>query len=302
MSDAPVARALGLRKDYRGAVALRGLDLELRAGEVVGFLGPNGAGKTTTVKLLLGLVRPTAGTVELFGQPLAGNEKRLLRRVGAIVEAPAFYPYLSARDNLRALARLGGVDERGMERVLELVGLRGAERHPFAHYSVGMKQRLGLASVLLRDPQLIVLDEPTSGLDPAGQRDIDAVIRSLADKGRTVFLCSHSLAEVEQICDRVAIMRGGEKRFEGAVSELLAGRDELLMRVEPAEAALAVLLALEFVADVSNEGEYLVVAAASARTRDIVAALAARELYPTELRPRARSMEGAYDDVMREAA
>lgn len=293
-----MVRASGLSKHYGPTAALRSLDLELRAGEVFGFLGPNGAGKTTTVKLLLGLMRPTAGTIELFGERLAGNERRIMPRVGAIVEAPAFYPYLSARDNLRVLSRLGGVEEGRIDAAIEVVGLRGAERHKFAHYSVGMKQRLGIASVLLRDPHLVILDEPTSGLDPQGQRDIDALIRRLADEGRTVFLCSHLLGEVEQICDRVAIMRSGEKLFEGAVADLVRGGGQIAVRVPDADAATLVLAGQRWVRDVSREADYLVIDAPAERSGDVTAALASAGIFLTELRPRPRSMESLYHEVM----
>ncbi|MEX0781694.1 MAG: ABC transporter ATP-binding protein [Dehalococcoidia bacterium] len=293
-----VVRTSNLRKVYGGTPALRGLDLELRAGEVFGFLGPNGAGKTTTVKLLLGLVRPTAGSVELFGQPLAGNERRLLPRVGAIVEAPAFYPYLSARDNLRVLARLGGVDGRRIHEVIEMVGLGGAERHRFSHYSMGMKQRLGLASVLLRDPQLVILDEPTSGLDPEGQRDVDGLIRRLASEGRTVFLCSHLLGEVEEICDRVAIVRAGEKLFEGTVADLVRGDHQVAVRVPEPPVAVALLRSLAWISAVTVDGDYVVVDAPAERTGDIAAALAGAGIFPTELRPRRRTIEALYHEVM----
>jgi ABC-2 type transport system ATP-binding protein len=300
MGDSAILRARGLRKVYGKTVALQGLDLELRAGEVFGFLGPNGAGKTTTVKLLLGLVRPTAGSVELFGEPLAGNERRLLSRVAAVVEAPAFYPYLSARDNLRVCARLGGVDERRIDEVIDVMGLRGAEHHRFAHYSVGMKQRVGLASVLLRDAQLVILDEPTSGLDPEGQRAMDALIRRLADEGRTVFLSSHSLPEVEQICDRVAIMRQGEKVFEGAVRDLVQGRDQVLLRVADPAAAMAVLQHLPWISGLGRDGDYVVVEAPPDRAPEVAAALAPASIFPLELRPRRRTMEDVYHAVIGE--
>ena len=296
-SGEPVVRTSHLRKDYGRATALRGLDLDLFAGEVFGFLGPNGAGKTTTVKLLLGLVRPTAGSIELFNEPLAGNERRLLPRVGAIVEAPAFYPYLSARHNLEVLARLARIEDRRIDEVLELVGLRGAERHRFAHYSVGMKQRLGLASVLLRDPQLVILDEPTSGLDPQGQRDIDALIRRLADDGRTVFLSSHSLSEVEQICDRVAIMRSGEKLFEGNVRDLIRG-GKIAVRVPDAEAATRVLASQHWIVDITRDEEYLVIDAPTERAADVTAALAGAGIFLTEMRPRQRTIEALYHEIM----
>ena len=207
-----VASAHGLTKRYENRFAVRDVDLELQAGEVFGFLGPNGAGKTTTIKCLLGLIQPTSGEVRLFGEPLRGNLPRLLRRVGAIVEAPAFYPYLSGRDNLRSLAMIDGLPRARVEEALRTVDLLDAANRPFSTYSLGMKQRLGIAATLLRDPLLIVLDEPTSGLDPAGQLEVRELIPRLAREGRTIFISSHQMHELQQICDRVAILKLGEAR------------------------------------------------------------------------------------------
>jgi ABC-2 type transport system ATP-binding protein len=298
----PAVRASSLSKHYGATVALDNLDLELYPGEVFGFLGPNGAGKTTTAKLLLGLVRPTSGSVEIHGTRLAGNDPRLPARVAAVVEAPAFYPYLSARDNLRVLARLGGVDERRIDEALETVGLMGAERHRFSRYSMGMKQRLALASVFLRDARLIVLDEPTSGLDPQGQREIDALIRRLADEGRTIFLSSHSLPEVEQICDRVAIMNRGAKVFEGVVAELVRGRDQVLLRVHQRDAAAELIRRLPWVGGVAFEGRYLVVDVPADRAGNIAAELSRAGVFPDEIRPRLRTIENLYHSVIGQAA
>ena len=298
MASDPVVRVRGLSKRYGHVSALNALDLELRAGEVFGFLGPNGAGKTTTVKLLLGLITPGEGSIEIFGQPLGGQEKRLLKDVGAIVESPAFYPYLSGRDNLLVLARLASIDERRVDESIEAVGLSGAEGHRFQHYSVGMKQRLGIASVLLRNPRLIILDEPTSGLDPQGQRDVDLLLRRLADEGRTVFLSSHLMGEVENVCDRVAIMRAGDKLFEGSVSEIVRESGRIAIRVPDAEAAVRVLAEQDWVRDVSRDGEYLVVDAPGERAGDVTAALSGAGIYLTEMRPRGRTMESVYHEVI----
>ena len=204
-----------LTKRYGDLVAVRDLDLTVRAGEVYGFLGPNGAGKTTTLRMLLGLVRPTAGSVLIQGRPPGA-----LDGVGALIEGPAFYPYLSGRDNLRVLARHAGVARGRIDVVLDLVELSTRAGDRYATYSMGMKQRLGVAAALLKDPRLLVLDEPTNGLDPAGMADMRALIRRLGAAGCTVLLSSHLLGEVEQICDRVGIISGGRMVTEGTVADL----------------------------------------------------------------------------------
>ncbi|WP_433364547.1 ABC transporter ATP-binding protein [Actinoplanes sp. CA-142083] len=204
----------GLTKRYGELFAVRDLDLTVRAGEVYGFLGPNGAGKTTTLRMLLGLVRPTSGTVALNARP-----------VGALIEGPAFYPYLSGRDNLKVLARHAGVAARRVDVVLDLVDLTSRAGDRYAKYSLGMKQRLGVAAALLKDPRLLVLDEPTNGLDPAGMADMRAMIRRLGAAGCTVLVSSHMLGEVQQICDRVGVIFRGRLVREGTVADLRGGAD-----------------------------------------------------------------------------
>jgi ABC-2 type transport system ATP-binding protein len=221
----------GLTKHYGDRAAVEGLDLRLRRGAVTGFVGPNGAGKTTTIRMLLGLVRPTTGTGTVLGEPLAHPE-RYLGRVGALIEAPAFYPALSGRDNLRALARLGGLEPSRIGEALALVGLSGRAADPCRSYSHGMKQRLGVAAALLPDPQLLILDEPTNGLDPAGIREMRGLLRRLADSGVTVFVSSHLLSEVEAICDELVLIAAGRLRFQGSIGELLA-RQRPVLRATP---------------------------------------------------------------------
>ncbi|HET8624311.1 MAG TPA: ATP-binding cassette domain-containing protein [Gemmatimonadales bacterium] len=210
------------------------LNLIVRRGEVYGFLGPNGAGKTTTLRMLLGLIRATSGTANVLGR--APGEPESLVRVGAIVEEPAFYPYLSGRDNLRVIARFAGLPEMGIAAALDAVDLlaRGGDR--FKTYSQGMRQRLGVAAALLKDPALLILDEPTNGLDPAGMADMRSLIRGLGSGDRTVLLSSHMLGEVQQVCDRVGVISRGALIAEGAVDEL-RGRGSILVRAEPLAAA-----------------------------------------------------------------
>ncbi|MDQ3943104.1 MAG: ATP-binding cassette domain-containing protein [Actinomycetota bacterium] len=215
-------------------VAVDRLNLTVRRGEVYGFLGPNGAGKTTTLRMLLGLIRPTSGEVSVLGR--APGDPESLRRVGALVEAPAFYPYLSGLDNLRVIARYAGVPKEQIEAVLELVNLKDRACDKFATYSTGMKQRLGVAATLLKDPELLILDEPTNGLDPAGMADMRALIRKLGSGKRTVLLSSHLLGEVEQICDRVGVISRGSLIAESTVEEL-RGKGALLVGAKPLDRA-----------------------------------------------------------------
>jgi ABC-type multidrug transport system ATPase subunit len=223
-----------LSKRYGSRTAVDAIDLSVRRGEVYGFLGPNGAGKTTTLRMLVGLVRPTSGTVRVLdGIP---GEPGVLARVGALIEEPAFYPYLSGRDNLRVAARYAGRSTRGLDTVLELVQLRARAADRYGTYSLGMKQRLGVAAALLKDPELLILDEPTNGLDPAGMADMRALIRELRDLGHTVLLSSHLLGEVEQLCDRVGVISRGRLLHEGTVDELRHG-GSLLVRVDRLDTA-----------------------------------------------------------------
>ena len=236
MAGPVVLATRALSKRYRSRTVVDDVSITVSQGDVYGFLGPNGAGKSTTLRMLLGLVRPTAGTVELFGRPL---DRKALGRVGAIVESPALYGYLSGRDNLRLLADLsGGASAARLDEVLGRVDLADRAGDPVRIYSHGMKQRLAIAAALLPRPDLIVLDEPTNGLDPMGIRDMRTLVQSLArDDGITVLLSSHLLAEVEQVCNRGAIIARGRKRWEGEVASLLAGRRRVRLRARPVEDA-----------------------------------------------------------------
>jgi ABC-2 type transport system ATP-binding protein len=214
-------RARGLVKRYKEVLAVDHVDLNVRTGDVYGFLGPNGAGKTTTLRMALGLITPTEGTVELFGRDPLREGARALEGVAGFVEAPRFYPYLTGRKNLELLAALdsGGAGER-IDEVLEIVELAPRAAHRVGGYSHGMRQRLGIAAALLRRPRLLILDEPATGLDPAGMRDMRDLIRRLADQGITVLLSSHQLPEVQELCDRVAIVDSGRVVYEGALADL----------------------------------------------------------------------------------
>jgi len=220
--SAPVIRVEGLRKSFGKHEALRGLDLSVPPGVVYGFLGPNGAGKTTTIRILVGLLRADAGTIELFGEPVT-DRQAVLHRIGALIEGPTFYPYLSGRDNLRVIGSAGPEPPAGrIEEVLEIVDLRDRAKDRYSGYSLGMRQRLGIAAALLNDPPLLLLDEPANGLDPAGIVDMRALLRRLAAEGRTILVSSHLLAEMQQLADEVAIINQGQLVRQGKLSEMLA--------------------------------------------------------------------------------
>jgi ABC-2 type transport system ATP-binding protein len=219
--EAPPVRARGLVKRYDDVVAVDHVDLNVQTGDVYGFLGPNGAGKTTTLRMALGLITPTEGTVELFGRDPLRQGARALEGVAGFVEGPRFYPYLSARKNLELLAALDGAGASDhIDEVLDTVELAPRAAHRVGGYSHGMRQRLGIAAALVRRPRLLILDEPATGLDPAGMRDMRLLIRRLAGDGITVLLSSHQLPEVQELCDRVAIVDSGRVVYEGALADL----------------------------------------------------------------------------------
>jgi ABC-type multidrug transport system ATPase subunit len=270
-----------LTKRYGDVLAVDHLALRVRPGEVYGFLGPNGAGKSTTLRMLLGLVRPTSGGAAVLGAPPGSPES--LARIGAMIEASAFYPFLSGRDNLRVLARHAGVAGTRVHAVLEEVDLLPRAGDRVAGYSMGMKQRLGVAAALLKDPELLILDEPTNGLDPAGMAEMRDFIRSLGRDSRTVLLSSHLMGEVEQVCDRVGVIRAGALVAEGTVDEL-RGRAGLRVRAEPVQVAARVIGAVPGVEAVSRVDGLLDVAVdpghAAAINRALVdAGLDVSELY-----------------------
>jgi ABC-2 type transport system ATP-binding protein len=280
----------GLMKSYGRQPALTGLDLSVPRGVVYGFLGPNGAGKTTTMRLLTGLMRPDAGTIELLGRPFDKSDRRRLFEVGALIEAPTFYPHLSGRDNLLVLAATGRpVSRARVEELLEQSGLGQRARDRVSTYSMGMRQRLGIAAALLNDPPLLLLDEPANGLDPAGIVGLRDTLRGLAAAGKTVFVSSHILPEVQQLADIVGIVVAGRLVREGPLAELLASASALVhVKVAPAEAekAAAVLKGIKGAGAVSID--YPAVAWLTARmdadrASEVNRALAQAEIYASGL-------------------
>ena len=237
-----VLRTNNLTKQYGVRKAVNNLNLEVHRGEIFGFLGPNGAGKTTTIRMALGLITPTAGTIDMLGQNLTMNRAQILPRVGALIETPALYLYMSGRDNLRALgAVLGGVPERRIDEVLELVGLRSRQKDRVRTYSLGMKQRLGVGMALLQDPELLILDEPANGLDPAGIVEMRDLMHRLVAEGKTVLISSHLLTEVQQICTHIAIIRLGSLVRQTTVEDLVSNHGELSVKLERTQEALALI-------------------------------------------------------------
>ena len=288
----------GLTKRYgRRIVAVDDLDLRVRRGEVYGFLGPNGAGKTTTLRMLLGLAKPSSGSVVVAGA--APGTPQGLSRIGAMIEAPAFYPFLSGRDNLIVMARHAGVPESRIQPVLEEVDLAKRADDKFATYSQGMKQRLGVAAALFKDPDLLILDEPTNGLDPAGVAEMRSLISNLGQGRRTVLLSSHLLVEVEQICDRVGVVRSGKLVAEGSVDQL-RGEDMLSIRADPLSAARDLLNNLAFVDRVETAGDSLRISAERANTAAINRALVNAGIAVSELHWERPALEAVFLELTQE--
>ncbi len=293
--DSVVLSTTGLSKSFGKLEAVKNLNLELRRGEVLGFLGPNGAGKSTTVGMILGLITPTAGSIELFGVKQDGNHWAALRRIGAIVEEPAFYPYLSGQDNLQVLATsIGGIPKTKIAEVLERVNLSDRARDAYGQHAMGMKQRLGIASTRLRDPELVILDEPTNGLDPAGTKEIRDLIPKLAHESRAILLCSHLLHEVELVCNHVVIIKQGVVIANAPVRELLSQGNQLQIRVDNMEQATAILSSLAWVKSVKREGDYVVVEVPRDSGANINRALVEKGIFVSELVNRTTSLESVF--------
>ena len=291
-----VIETSALTKRYGDVVAVNDLTLRVPRGGVFGFLGPNGSGKTTTMGMLLGLVYPTSGEARIFGDP--AGRPATLPLVGAMVETPTFYPYLSGRANLRYFQ---GIGRRGtpadIDRLLTLVDLGRRADSKFATYSLGMKQRLGIACALLGDPELVFLDEPTNGLDPAGVVEVRELIRELGTGGRTVVLSSHMLAETELVCDNVAVLSRGRLIAQGTINELLREHDSLRLRTTDDAGARTVLAALPWVEGVATLDGGLEITAPQVRAWEVSRALAERQIYVNELVPQHRTLEEFFMEI-----
>jgi ABC-2 type transport system ATP-binding protein len=287
-----VIETSGLTKRFGGSVlAVDSVSMSVRRGEVYGFLGPNGAGKTTTLRMLVGLIRPSSGSAIVAGH--APGDPAGLAKIGSLVEAPGFYPYLSGRENLKVVADYAGASHKRVDAVLDTVELTSRAGRKFGTYSTGMKQRLGVAAALLKDPELLILDEPTSGLDPQGMAEMRRLIRDLGQGDRTVLLSSHLLGEVEQICDRVGVIRGGKLVTQSTVQELL-GEEGIVVRAQPADRAEAMLTKMFGAAAVSRSNGSIHLKTEPARSVEINRQLMASGIEVSELRPFERSLEEAF--------
>lgn len=289
-----------LRKEYRGrrgrrVAAIDGLDLAIPEGTVYGFLGPNGSGKTTTIRCMLGLARPTAGRIRLFGESCPAALPRALRRIGSIVEQPALFATISARENLRLLAAIDRIAPQRVDAVLDSVGLTGRADDLVRKYSLGMRQRLAMAAALLKDPALLILDEPANGLDPAGIREVRELLRGLAAEGRTVLISSHILSEIEHTCDQVAIVSRGRALVHGTVGEVLDSArtaEAMLVKVDDLDGGMGALRSAGLSATRCNG--HLRVVAARSRAAYITETLAREGHWVTDMRPEEQSLEDLF--------
>ncbi|GAB4250735.1 MAG: ABC transporter ATP-binding protein [Thermoleophilia bacterium] len=288
-----VLETIGLTKHFGQVRAVEDLNLAVRHGEVYGFLGPNGSGKTTTISMALGLLHPTAGRVKVLGRPVTPTNTAALRDVGSLVGTPGMVPNLSGRRNLEILSRLhADVDGARIEEILTLVDLQHAAGRKVKGYSLGMRQRLGLAAALLHRPALLILDEPTNGLDPAGMREIRDLVRRLAGEGVTVFLSSHLLHEVEQVCDRVTVLSRGRAVAQGRVAELLGGREVVRLKVADPREAAALLAELPEAADIRPNGHWVEVEGIPSER--LIVHLVERGLVPSEVHAGRADLESVF--------
>src|SRR2546421_3294611 len=291
-TNTTIVETHSLTKRYgNGVLAVDSVDMSVRRGEVYGFLGPNGAGKTTTLRMLVGLIRPTSGTATVAGHGPGAPSG--LARTGSLIEGPGFYPYLAGRENLKVVADLAGVKPKRVEEVLDIVELTTRAGRKFGTYSTGMKQRLGVAAALLKDPELLILDEPTNGLDPQGMAEMRKLIKDIGQGDRTVLLSSHLLGEVEQICDRVGVISNGKLVKQSTVQDLL-GEEGVLVRAQPIEQAQDILTKMFGAEAISRQDGALHLKTKPSNSVDINRQLVGAGIGVSELRPFERSLEEVF--------
>ncbi len=293
-----VLRTAGLKKLFGRVTAVQDVSIAVQQGDVFGFLGPNGSGKTTTVAMILGLIEPTAGNIELFGQTSKEGRYNALHKVGSIIESPAFYPFLSGRDNLHVVARLRNVPKARVGEVLDQVYLGDRADRKYSAYSLGMKQRLAIGAALLNDPALLMLDEPTNGLDPEGMVEVRNLITNLASQGKTIFLCSHLLAEVQQVCTRVSFINRGVIVKQGTTEDLLRTGNSHYLEVDDLTRAMDLLRGMPSVTEVRPEGRGVQFACEGDCAADVAAAVVGAGLRLTRLQPVETSLESVYLELV----
>lgn len=297
-----VIEVQALRKEYRnGVVAVDDLDIGIEGAGVHGFLGPNGSGKTTTIRCLVGLIRPTSGTVRILGADATNSLHTVIDRIGALVETPKFFPNFSGRKNLRMLADVVGVPASQIDRSLETVGLTERAGDRFGTYSLGMKQRLAVAATLLKDPDLIILDEPANGLDPAGIVEMRQLIRALGEQGKTIFVSSHQLGEVQQTCDEVMIISRGRLVRKGSVAEIasIGAGNTQIVTIDDVPGAMAVLQAAGWQVRPGDQPDQMMVAAGMEHAAGITHVLAHSGRYLKGLRSSEASLESVFLELTR---
>ena len=293
----PVLKIKNLSKRYPGVRALDQVSLEIAPGSIFGLLGPNGSGKTTTLGIVLDVLRADSGTYAWFGQPTGPSTKR---RIGAILETPNFYPYLSARQNLKIAADIKKVDHGQIEAVLENVGLLARQHSAFKGFSLGMKQRLALASALLGNPEVLVLDEPTNGLDPEGIAEVRGLIQQVASQGKTIILASHLLDEVQKVCTHMAVLQKGQLKVSGQVDAILARHDQVWIQSPRLEEAYRYLSQHPQVSAIVREKEGLLLTLADAfSTTDLNQALFQQGIVLAELSLRKKTLESQFLDIIK---
>lgn len=296
MAQNDVVKTYGLTKKFgqkaKSIIAVDNLNLEIHEGEVFGFLGPNASGKTTTIGMLLGLINPTSGSIELFGEDMTGNPAPLLRRIGIVMDKPAFFPYMSGKKNLKYFSMsIGDIDDKRIDELIEMVELKNRANDKVREYSMGMKQRLAVALALLNDPELIILDEPTNGLDPSGIIEFRELIRSLNKQGKTVFLSSHLLHEVEQVCTHVSLIDKGRVLASGSVKDLLGNHKSIRLTVSDVERAVVMLQNTDWEKSVKKEGNSIIVESPENKTADINELLTGNGIHVLEMQKCASSLE-----------
>jgi ABC-2 type transport system ATP-binding protein len=292
MQNTTIVETHGLTKRYgSGVLAVDSVDMSVRRGEVYGFLGPNGAGKTTTLRMLVGLIKPTSGTAIVAGH--APGRPASLARIGALIEGPGFYPYLSGRENLKVVADLASVRLQRVDEVLDIVELASRAGRKFGTYSTGMKQRLGVAAALLKDPDLLILDEPTNGLDPQGMAEMRKLIRDIGQDDRTVLVSSHLLGEVEQICDRVGVISNGRLVKQSTVQDLI-GEEGVLVRAQPIDEAQQLLTKMFGIDAISRQDGAIHLKTRPENSVEVNRTLMGAGIDVSELRPFERSLEEVF--------